>query len=271
MSSLASRVLVGVPLAVVAILAVIAGGWPMLLLAVVFGLIGMHEYCTMTRELRPLTIAGFAGVVGILFAVHQGSLVWGLLPLFGTIVLSFWLAVVADVRQAGVVRLGVTLLGVVWIGFGLGFLLAVRDIDGPGAWGETLLIAVLIGVWLSDIFAYAGGKLFGRRKLAREISPNKTVEGFLFGLVFGTAGVFFWLYQQPDEDPISALNALQFALAIAVASPIGDLFESYLKRDMGVKDTGRLLGGHGGVLDRVDALLFAGAAAYFVALALGRA
>jgi phosphatidate cytidylyltransferase len=89
--------------------------------------------------------------------------------------------------------------------------------------------------------------------------------------VFGAAGAFFALYGQPDEDPISALNALEFAVAIAVMSPIGDLFESYLKRDMGVKDTGRVLGGHGGVLDRMDALLFAGAAAYFVALALGRA
>jgi phosphatidate cytidylyltransferase len=270
LSGLASRVLVGVPLAIVAILAVVAGGWPMLALALLFGLVGMHEYCTMTRELRPLTIAGFAGVVGILVAVHQGGLLWSLLPLSGTLVLSFWLAVIADVRQTAVVRLGVTLLGVVWIGLGLGFLLAVRDAAGPGAWGETLLIAVFVGVWLSDIFAYAGGRLFGRRKLAGEISPNKTVEGFLFGLVFGTAGVFFWLYGQPDEDPISALNALEFALAIALTSPIGDLFESYIKRDMGVKDSGSLLGGHGGVLDRMDALLFAGVAAYFTALALGR-
>jgi phosphatidate cytidylyltransferase len=271
LSSLASRVLVGVPLAAVAILAVVAGGWPMLLLALVFGLVGVHEYSTMTHELRPLTIAGFAGVLGILVAIHQGGVVWSLLPLMGTLVLSFWLAVVSDVRQTAIVRIGVTLLGVAWIGLGLGLLVAIREIPGPGAWGETLLIAVLVGVWLSDIFAYAGGKLFGRRKLAGDISPNKTVEGFLFGLLFGAAGAFFALYGQPGEDPISALNALELAVAIAVASPIGDLFESYLKRDMGVKDTGRLLGGHGGVLDRMDALLFAGAAAYFVALALGRA
>jgi phosphatidate cytidylyltransferase len=82
--------------------------------------------------------------------------------------------------------------------------------------------------------------------------------------------VFLTLYNQPSQDPISPLNALEFAVAIAAASPVGDLFESYLKRDMGVKDTGRLLGGHGGVLDRIDGLLFAGAAAFFVALALHR-
>ena len=92
----------------------------------------------------------------------------------------------------------------------------------------------------------------------------------MIGFVLGAVAVFFTLYNQPDGDPISPLNALEFAVAIAAASPVGDLFESYLKRDMGVKDTGRLLGGHGGVLDRIDALLFAGAAAFFVALALHR-
>jgi phosphatidate cytidylyltransferase len=112
--------------------------------------------------------------------------------------------------------------------------------------------------------------MFGKRKLAAAISPNKTVEGLVIGFVLGAAAVFFTLYNQPSRDPISPLNALEFAVAIAAASPVGDLFESYLKRDMGVKDTGRLLGGHGGVLDRIDGLLFAGAAAFFVALALHR-
>ncbi len=271
MNPLVSRVLVAIPLAVVAILAVVAGGWPMVALALLGGIVAMHEFCSMTRELRPLTIAGFAGVAGVIVAVHEGGLVWSLLPLVLTLLLAFWLSVVADVRQTATVQLAVTLFGVVWIGYGIGFLVAVRDISRQSSWGETLLIAVLIGVWMSDIFAYIGGRMFGRRKLAGEISPNKTVEGFVIGLLVGTATVFFWLYGQPTQDPISPLNALEFALAIAVASPVGDLFESYLKRDWGVKDVGKLLGGHGGVLDRIDALLFAGVAAYFVALALGRA
>jgi phosphatidate cytidylyltransferase len=270
MSPLVSRVLVAIPLAVVAILAVVAGGWPMVALALLGGIVAMHEFCAMTRELRPLTIAGFAGVAGVIVAVHEGGLVWSLLPLLGTMLLAFWLSAIADVRQAASVQLGVTLLGVGWIGYGLAFMVALRDIADPADWGKQLLIAVLVGVWASDTFAYFGGRMFGRRKLAREISPNKTVEGLLIGFVFGVAAVFFTLYNQPSGDPISPLNALEFAVAVAAASPVGDLFESYLKRDMGVKDTGRLLGGHGGVLDRVDGLLFAGAAAYFVALALGR-
>jgi len=269
-SGLPSRVLVAVPLAVIAILAVVAGGWPMMALALVGGVVAMHEYCAMTREQRPLTIAGFAGVIAIVVVTHHSGLVWSLLPLMGTLVLAFWLSAVADVRQSATVQLGVTLLGVCWIGYGLAFLIALRDVPVPSDWGRTLLIAVLLGVWMSDIFAYFGGRTFGRRKLAGDISPNKTVEGLVIGFLFGVAAVFFFVYDQPKGDPISPLNALEFAVAIGVASPVGDLFESYLKRDHGVKDTGRLLGGHGGVLDRIDALLFAGTAAYFVALALGR-
>jgi phosphatidate cytidylyltransferase len=269
-SGLAGRTLIALPLAVVAVLAVVVGGWPMVILAVAFGVVAMHEYASVTRSLRPLTIAGFAGVVAIILATHQGGLEWALAPLMGTLLLAFWLSAVADVKQAATVQLGVTLLGVCWVGLGLAFLVALRDIPEPSDWGKQLVIAVLVGVWLSDTFAFFGGRMFGRRKLASEISPNKTVEGLLIGMLFGAAAVFFTLYNQPSGDPISPLNAVEFALAIAVASPVGDLFESYLKRDMGVKDTGRLLGGHGGVLDRIDALLFAGAAAYFVALALHR-
>ena len=207
---------------------------------------------------------------GIIVVTHQGGLVWSLAALMGTLLLAFWLSAVADVRQAATVQLSVTLLGVVWIGIRVGLPGGAARRPGPADWGKQLLIAVLLGVWLSDTFAYFGGRMFGKRKLASAISPNKTVEGLVIGFVLGAAVVFLTLYNQPNGDPISPLNAFEFAVAIAVASPVGDLFESYLKRDMGVKDTGRLLGGHGGVLDRIDGLLFAGAAAYFVALALHR-
>ena len=139
--------------------------------------------------------------------------------------------------------------------------------QGPNHFGFNVLLAVLIGTWASDIFAYFGGRLFGKRRLAPAISPNKTVEGFLIGLVFGTAAGWLTLY---DQD-LTRLQALEVALAIALAGPLGDLFESFVKRDLNVKDSGTLLGGHGGVLDRIDALLFSSAAAYFTLLALGRA
>ena len=199
MSGLVGRVLIAVPLLVIAILAVVVGGWPMVALAVAFGVIAMHEYGAATRSLRPLTIAGFAGVIGIIVVTHQGGLVWSLAPLMGTLLLAFWLSAVADVRQAATVQLSVTLLGVVWIGYGLAFLVALRDIPAPADWGKQLLIAVLVGVWLSDTFAYFGGRMFGKRKLASAISPNKTVEGLVIGFVLGAVAVFFTLYNQPSR------------------------------------------------------------------------
>ncbi len=271
MSALVSRVVVAVPLIAFAVYAVYAGGWVMTAGAVVAAVLAVHELYVMTRQFRPLIPAGMVGVILLPIAVHHGGLAWATGPIFLAFLLAFWLSAIGDVRQHATVQLSVTVFGVIWIGLGLSMLIAIRDIPGPGNWGRVLLLAVFLGVVLSDTAAYIFGRMFGRRRLAGEISPNKTVEGLMAGLVCGFLAVFFTVYHQPSAVPLSPLHAIELALAITVAGPIGDLFESYVKRDMGVKDTGRILGGHGGVLDRIDALLFAGAAAYFVALAIGRA
>jgi len=99
------------------------------------------------------------------------------------------------------------------------------------------------------------------------ISPGKTWEGFLGGVAASLAVAFFALYEERDEF-LAIWQALLLGGVVAVAGAIGDLFQSSIKRDMHVKDTGRLLGGHGGMLDRVDSLLFAAPAAYFLLLAL---
>ncbi len=107
--------------------------------------------------------------------------------------------------------------------------------------------------------------MFGRRRLAPSISPNKTVEGLLIGLV--TAVLATWvagLYQ----DWLSHGQALLLGLAVALAAPVGDLFESKVKRDAGMKDTGGLFGAHGGALDRLDAVFFTLVAGYYVWLAM---
>jgi phosphatidate cytidylyltransferase len=269
-NDLASRIVVALVLAPVAIYAVVAGGWPMTALALAAGLVGIHEYCAITRDQRPLTIAGFLGVAAVIVATHQGGLAWSLAALFGTVLVAFWLSAVADVRQSAVVQISVTLFGVVWVGLGLAFLVAIRDIPVPEEWGKWLVLGVLVGVWSSDIAAFVGGRLLGRHKLAKVISPNKTVEGLLVGFLTGTAAAFIVIYDQPKSDPVATGDAFLIALAIAAASPVGDLLESYLKRDAGIKDSGRERGGHGGVLDRIDALLLAGVAAYVAALAVGR-
>ena len=110
------------------------------------------------------------------------------------------------------------------------------------------------------------GRLLGRHKFSPVLSPGKTWEGFVAGVTAAILVSFFALYSN-RADFLSIWEALLFGAIIAVAEAIGDLFESSLKRDMHVKDTGRLLGGHGGMLDRIDSLLFAGAAAYFALVA----
>jgi phosphatidate cytidylyltransferase len=121
-----------------------------------------------------------------------------------------------------------------------------------------------VATFVADTAAYAGGRLFGRHTLAPALSPNKTLEGLAFGLVGGTMGFWFaGLYQ----DWLPGLDALLMGMCIAALAPVGDLFESLIKRDLGVKDSGNVFGPHGGLLDRVDALLFTVVAGYYLAVA----
>jgi phosphatidate cytidylyltransferase len=119
---------------------------------------------------------------------------------------------------------------------------------------------------VGDTAAYAGGRVWGRRELAPDISPNKTVEGLVAGIVGATLA--FWcagLYQ----DWLSGWDALLIGFLVALAAPLGDLFESAVKRDLGVKDSGRAFGAHGGVLDRLDAVFFTIVVGFYAAVLLG--
>jgi phosphatidate cytidylyltransferase len=130
--------------------------------------------------------------------------------------------------------------------------------------GDALLIDVLVATFVADTCAYGAGRLFGRIPLAPSLSPNKTVEGLIGGLIGGTMGFWFaGLYQ----DWLPGLDALAMGFCIALLAPIGDLFESMIKRDLGTKDSGQLFGPHGGVLDRLDAVLFTVVAGYYLSIA----
>ncbi len=264
MSALVNRILVGVPLAVGMLAALWVGGTVLALVGLAFALLGLHELYRMTRVHRPIVLAGQLGGLAVVAGAHWGGLEWMLLPIPVTLLVTFLLAAGVAMRESATVSVAVTLLGPCWIGLGVGFLLLLRT-TAPDDYGLDLVLATLLGVWASDIFAFFGGRAYGRRKLAPAISPSKTVEGALTGLVLGTVVVWFTLYGQG----VGRVEALVVGLVVCVASPLGDLFESFLKRDLGVKDSGRLLGEHGGVLDRIDALLFAGPAAYITLDVLG--
>ena len=266
MSNLASRVLValiGLPLV---LLIVWLGGWWLFALAAVVGVLALHEFYAMTRPLRPIVIAGYLGLVLTLLAAQAGGFAWIAGALFATVALAFLLKGLADTKQSATVAVGGTVLGVIWIGLGLVALLALRELPEHG---RLAAFTVLLAVWAGDIFAYVVGRTLGRHKLAPKISPGKTWEGFVGGTAATIFVTFIALYQDRDEF-LSIGQALLLGLALAVAAPLGDLFESLLKRDMGVKDSGALLGGHGGVLDRIDAQLFAAVAGFYVILAFDR-
>ena len=130
--------------------------------------------------------------------------------------------------------------------------------------GRLAALTVLLGVWAGDTFAYFGGRLLGRHKMAPgDLARARRGRGSSSAAAATIFVAFVALYHQ---DFLTIGQSIVLGVVVAVAAPLGDLFESLLKRDMDVKDTGRLLGGHGGMLDRIDALLFAAPAAYFAIL-----
>ena len=243
------------------------GGWWLFVLLAIAALIGMHEYYLLIRSLHPLVLSGYAGVTITLFGAKLGGLPWMVGGLFGTILLAFAQYGIAKTRQPATIAIGSTLLGVTWIGGGLSLLLLIRAIpDGHHHLGQLAAYTVLLAVFAADSAAYGMGRLLGRHKFSPVLSPGKTWEGFVAGVTAAILVSFFALYSN-RADFLSIWEALLLGAISAVAEALGDLFESSLKRDMHVKDTGRLLGGHGGILDRIDSLLFAGTAAYFALVA----
>ena len=266
MSNLTSRILVGAVGLPLVLGMVWLGGWWLFVLLAAVGLLALHEYYAMTRALRPIVIAGYLGLVLTLLAAQAGGFAWVAGGLFTTFALAFVLKGFAETRQSATVAVGGTMLGVAWIGLGLVYVLELRDLPEHG---RLAAFAVLLAVWAGDTLAFFAGRLVGRHKLAPKISPGKTWEGFVAGTVATVFVTFVALYDDRHEF-LSIGQAVLLGLAIATAAPLGDLFESLLKRDMGVKDSGRVLAGHGGVLDRIDAQLFASIAAFYVILAFDK-
>ena len=258
MGNLLSRVVVGLVGLPVVLALVWAGGWWLFGLLVAAAVVALHEFWQMTRELRPLAAAGYSGAVLALVGAELGGVGWMVAGFLATFPLAFAFKGVAETTAPATVAVGATVLGSAWVGFGLAFVVLLRAIPEHAV---LTVFTILLAVFANDTFAYFAGRLFGRHKLAPTISPGKTWEGFLVGSAAAVAVAFFALYRQGF---LAVWQSVVLGVVIAVAGPTGDLFESALKRDMGVKDTGRILGGHGGMLDRVDAILFVSVASYYL-------
>ncbi len=252
---LRQRIAVGIPAAALALLFVVLGGAPFTAFVVVFGLISLHELYGMYPQAHPSRLAGFAGLIGLLVAADLGDRDQMVLVLVCLVPLTFGLTLLQP--RGGAPAIAVTLLGVSWIGVALAHAVLLRELPD----GRDLIILVMVGTFVGDTGAYLGGRQFGHTPLAPAISPNKTIEGLVVGVVVAVAAVWFaGLYM----DWLSGTDALILGAAIAVVAPVGDLFESYLKRDAGTKDTGVVFGAHGGALDRLDALFFSVVVTYYV-------
>ena len=260
MGNFVSRVLITVIGVPIVLGIVYLGGWWVFGLVLFAALVALHELYVMARGLRPLVLAGYAGALATLLGAQLGGAAWMVGGFMLTLVLAFLLYGIAETRQPATVTMSATVLGVAWIALGLGSLILLRDVPEHG---RLAVFTLLLAVFADDTFAYLVGRLLGRHKLAPALSPGKTWEGFVAGTAAAIAVAFFALYEQ---DFLTIPESILFGAAIALAGATGDLFESALKRDLQVKDSGHLLGGHGGMLDRIDSLLFASVAAYFVVL-----
>jgi phosphatidate cytidylyltransferase len=257
-----ARIGVAIPWIVFAIVIVALGGIPFAVAMIGIAVIGMAELFRMTRRFQPLPPVAFAAAAGLVIAAHYGGQFQMLIVLVATFPVMFLVAAGRGAREGVTASVAITLLGIMWIGVPLAHAVLLRKLPLHGG---ALVIDVLVATFLTDTAAYAGGRLFGRHPLAPTLSPNKTIEGLAFGFLGGTLGFWFaGLYQ----DWLPGIDALVMGMCIAVVAPMGDLFESMIKRDLSIKDTGRVFGPHGGLLDRLDALLFTIVMGYYLAVAL---
>jgi phosphatidate cytidylyltransferase len=251
-----TRIITGAVLAVLAVVLVAHGGLVYFFVMLALSLIGLSEFYRLVRRYRPLPLAGFIGVAVMMYMAWFRSPV----GLFGALVLGVFLTALLGLlsgpKRGVSVRMAVTLLGMLYLGLGFSALLLLRRLDI----GAAAVLTVVFGTWAGDTMAYFTGRYFGSTPMAPRLSPKKTWEGFAGGAI-GTILLVVFIGLYTDLGPG---DSLLLGAVIAVVGPLGDLFESLIKRDVQIKDSGRGLPGHGGVLDRFDALLWASVAAYFL-------
>ncbi|MFY9487270.1 MAG: phosphatidate cytidylyltransferase [Solirubrobacterales bacterium] len=256
-SNLVGRVLVAVPAGLIALACILTSPELLAVFVLAVGAVALHEFYGMTEHVRPVRLAGFLTLIALIATGLWGDQFQIVAVIAAAFPVVFLLGLFKERPENATLGMAATLFGAFWIGIPLAHALLLDRLPH----GDKVIIDVLLGTFVGDTFAYAGGKLFGRHKLAPRLSPNKTQEGLAIGIVGATMTVWFaGLYQ----DWISGPNALLLGLAVAVAAPLGDLFESFIKRDFGVKDSGRAFGAHGGAMDRADAVLFTIVVGYYV-------
>ncbi len=279
--------LLGIPLAA---FVVYEGGWALVAVIGLLAALGAREFYTIAEKTdqKPLTVVGMLVSAGfVVLAGWSNSFSQFASGSFILIILAFLLLLAAVIwlrwpDGAPLGAISVTLAGALYSGGALAFLVLLRNLPEssgvfppPRPSDGAFLVAFPVAVtWFGDSAAYFGGRAFGRKKLIPAVSPGKTWAGSISGVIASTLSggllAYFFLVtvRYVSVDP---LTGAILGLVLGMAGQVGDLAESVLKREAGVKDSGRFLPGHGGVLDRIDSLVFAVPLAYLILLYLGPA
>lgn len=258
---------VGLALAGLVLAAMWFGPYTTLLLVVVLALLAVLELYNAMRlaGLRPATLLGIVGTVAApAAAYYRGDAAFPLIVALAVVFGTLWYLVGADTERP-VLNLSLTILGIFWVGGLAAFAALMVRLDG----GIQLLLSTIIITVASDTMAYIGGRAYGSRPF-HHASPNKTWEGTITGFMGAMfAGFAIGVTDMGTIWDGNLLAAIALGAVVGCLAPMGDLAESVVKRDLGVKDMGTLLPGHGGVLDRLDGLLFALPGAFYLALVYG--
>jgi len=267
---LRQRLLVIVILLPLGMAAIWSGGWVYTALVAAIMGVAAWEYVQLFRlgGLRPacvLVVGGTLLLVGGRMLDGFESSNW-LLSALILLSMTYHLVAYESGRDQAATDFGVTLGGILYLGWIGSYFVSLRSLPD----GEWWILTVLPAVWLADGGAYIVGRLWGRHKLSPRLSPKKTWEGYLggivFGVIFGALFAALWQFGAGSQSGITPLRGALVGLVMGVFPTLGDLGESMIKRQMGVKDSSRLLPGHGGFFDRIDSWLWAAVLGYYLVL-----
>jgi phosphatidate cytidylyltransferase len=260
MSELTKRILValiGIPAILVLIF---KGGWYFFILILIISLVAQLEFYNMQKKKNflPQRINGVVAGILLLLGIQTGE--WQGIGIGLIFILMLIMAFEMFRHHDKVsINVGITLVGILYIPLFLGTLIYTKSyvddrFTSVQYAGFKYIMMILITIWICDTFAYAFGKSFGKHKLYEKVSPNKTIEGGVAGLL--GAIITILVVKAFNILPLAWMSAIIIGFTVGVLGQMGDLVESWFKRDAGVKDSSTILPGHGGMLDRFDSLLF---------------
>ena len=257
------RFLTALVLAAIGIPATIYGGIYFWLMMAFFLTVAAWEYVNLMRgaDFQPAMMITVGGVLVILFTrTTYPAYESAVLTAFIFLAMAYHLVAFERGRDKAAGDFAITVAGLIYMGWIGSYLVKLRELPN-GVWWFFLIFPI---IWLADSGAYFIGKNFGKHKLSPRLSPRKTWEGYWGGVFFGVLGsvLFAWLWR--DNLPISLLDGVLFGLVLSLLTTLGDLGESMIKRQSGIKDSSHILPGHGGIFDRIDSWIWAAPLGYYL-------